>query len=89
MSTNGAQGSQEGSLTQAAGEVKDKLGALADSTRVQVTGKARELYGHSQQLAGDAAAAARATVVENPLLVLAATAAAGFAVGALWAWRRE
>lgn len=89
MSTNGAQGCQDGGESQAAGEAKEKLGALADATRTQVSGKARELYGHSRQLAGDAAGAARATVAENPLVVLAAAVAAGFALGALWAWRRE
>lgn len=84
MSSNGAQGSQDG-VSQAAGEVKEKVAALADATRTQVSGKSIWSIPAARRRCG----AARASVAENPFVALAAALAAGFAFGALWAWRRE
>ena len=78
----------EGSLREAAGEVKESIGAMVGDARMEIEGKTNALYGNAQQLCADASDLARDTITSNPLGALAGAAAMGFVMGALWAWNR-
>ena len=79
----------EGIIDEATGELKDAVGAILDDPAMRISGKAKALCGESRQLMADAAIVARDVMSENPLLVLGATAAIGFVLGALWASGRN
>lgn len=79
----------EGTLREAAGNVKESVGSIVGDTRLQHEGAADELRGKAQQLCADASELARDTMTSNPLAVLAGASAIGFLFGALWASRRH
>ncbi|MFC0398794.1 CsbD family protein [Paraburkholderia rhizosphaerae] len=74
----------EGTLREAAGNVKDTLGDLTGDVGMQVSGKAKALCGSAQQACADAATLARDSVVDRPLTTLAVVATTGFLLGILW-----
>jgi uncharacterized protein YjbJ (UPF0337 family) len=78
----------EGVVREAVGTVQETVGSVIGSTSDQLSGKARELCGKTQQLYADAVDVARDSIVEKPIATLAIAAAAGFALGMLWAWNR-
>lgn len=78
-------GDVNGAAKEAAGNLKDMVGAAIGDPALQLSGKAKALCGRSQELIGDAAEVARDTISESPLLVLGAAVAVGFVLGTLWA----
>ena len=78
-----------GMVREAASGAQEALGDLLGDASMQISGKAKELCGKSQQLVADAALVARDAMAEKPLVVLGAAVGVGIALGALWAWNRD
>lgn len=79
----------EGIARQMAGAAQEAVGEMLGDGSTQLSGKAKELCGKSQQLMADAAVVAREAMADRPLAVLGAALGIGIALGALWAWNRE
>jgi uncharacterized protein YjbJ (UPF0337 family) len=78
----------EGTIREAVEHVKESLDDAADDVGRQLSGQAEILWGKAQKLYADAAALTRDSLREEPLITLAVTAMAGFALGVLWSWNR-
>ena len=78
----------EGVVREAVGTVQETVGGMIGDTGEQLAGRAKALCGKTQQLYADAVDVARDSIVEKPMATLAIAAAAGFALGVLWAWNR-
>ncbi len=78
-----------GMVREAAGGAQEALGDMLGDASMQLSGKAKELCGKSQQLVADAALVAREAMAEKPLAVLGVAVGVGIALGALWAWNRD
>ena len=78
----------EGVVREAVGTVQETVGSVIGDASEQLSGRAKALCGKTQRLYADAVEVARDSIVEKPMATLAIAAAAGFALGVLWAWNR-
>ena len=72
-----------------AGEAQHLAGSTLGDPAMRLAGKARVLYGKSQQALNNAADATRDNVADKPMTALGLAAAVGFALGAAWALNRS
>ncbi|WP_322033779.1 CsbD family protein [Paraburkholderia sp. J76] len=72
-----------------AGQAQDLAGSLLGDPAMGLAGKARMLYGKSQQALNNAADVTRDNVADKPMTALGLAAAVGFALGAVWALNRN
>lgn len=71
------------------GEAQHLTGSMLGDPAMGLAGKARVLYGKSQQALNNAADATRDNVADKPMTALGLAAAIGFALGAAWALKRN
>jgi uncharacterized protein YjbJ (UPF0337 family) len=74
--------------TEVAGEAQHLAGRILGDPAMGLAGKAKMLYGKSQQALNNAADATRDNVADKPMTALGLAAAVGFALGAAWALNR-
>ncbi|MEM5424497.1 MULTISPECIES: CsbD family protein [Paraburkholderia] len=72
-----------------AGEAQHLAGRMLRDPAMGLAGKAKVLYGKSQQALNDAADATRDNVADKPMTALGLAAAVGFALGAAWVLNRN
>lgn len=72
-----------------AGEAQHLTGNMLGDPAMGLAGKARVLYGKSQQALNNAADATRDNVADKPMTALGLAVAVGFALGAAWALNRN
>ncbi|MEX3984898.1 CsbD family protein [Paraburkholderia sp. EG287A] len=72
-----------------AGEAQHLAGHLLGDPAMGLAGKAKMIYGKSQQALNNAADATRDNVADKPMTALGLAAAVGFALGAAWALNRN
>ena len=82
-------GNMEGTVREVACGAQQAVGKMAGDASMELSGKANQLYGKTQQLVADLAVVARETMAERPLAMLGAAVGIGIALGALWARRPE
>ncbi|MEM5310631.1 CsbD family protein [Paraburkholderia sp. JHI869] len=71
-----------------AGEAQHLAGDMLGDPAMGLAGKAKVLYGKSQQALNNAADVTRDNVADKPMTALGLAAAVGFALGAAWALNR-
>ncbi|MDR8726763.1 CsbD family protein [Burkholderia pseudomultivorans] len=76
-----------GTVQKLAGKAQEAVGEVTDSTEMQFDGMARQVIGGMQESCGEALEQLRDVASRNPIATLAAVAAAGFVIGALWSKR--
>ncbi|HKR42685.1 MAG TPA: CsbD family protein [Paraburkholderia sp.] len=72
-----------------AGEAQHLAGRMLGDPAMGLAGKAKMLYGKSQQALNNAADVTRDNVADKPMTALGLAAAIGFALGAAWALNRN
>lgn len=75
--------------SEVAGEAQHLAGRMLGDPAMGLAGKARMLYGKSQQALNNAADATRDNVADKPMTALGLAAAVGFALGAAWVLNRN
>lgn len=77
----------EGKAKRVLGQIEGAAGEIFGDTGTQLSGNARALAGKTQEAYGEALDQVRDVTTSNPILVLAAAVAVGFAFGALFTRR--